>query len=49
VRVLYKKEDYKTKYGTSTFRIYIGLIAIGKEVHNVESEYIDYFKTIPIK
>lgn len=44
VRVLYKKENYKTKYGTSTFRIYIGLIAIGKEVHNVESEYIDYFK-----
>lgn len=44
VRILYKKEDYKTKYDSTDFRLFIGLIAIGTEVHNTESEYVQLFE-----
>ena len=44
VRVLYKKNARKTRYGSQELDIYIGLIKIGSDVHNVESEYIDDFK-----
>ncbi|HAA83488.1 MAG: hypothetical protein PWQ78_191 [Petrotoga sp.] len=44
VRILYKKEDFKTRYGSLDFRIYIGLVAIGQDVHNVENEYVCTFK-----
>lgn len=44
VRILYKVEKEKTTYGSIELDIYIGLIAIGSEVHNVESEYVEEFK-----
>jgi len=44
VRILYKKEDYKTRYGISNYRIYIGNIAVGNDTHNSESEYVETFK-----
>ncbi|MGB9762395.1 MAG: hypothetical protein ACPLW7_00015, partial [Minisyncoccia bacterium] len=44
VRILYRADKWKTIYGSMEYSIYIGLIAIGQEVHNVESEYIESFK-----
>jgi hypothetical protein len=44
VRIIYKAEEYQTKYEKREYAIYIGLIAMGAEVHNVESEYIESFK-----
>ncbi len=44
VRILYRADKWKTGYGSTEYSIYIGLIAIGQEVHNVESEYIVSFK-----
>ena len=45
VRILYKNEERKTRYGSRELDIYIGLIRIGNDVHNVESEYVNDFKT----
>lgn len=44
VRILYKNEPYKTIYNTEEIALYIGLVAIGSEVHNAENEYVDLFK-----
>jgi len=44
VRVLYKTEERTTKYGSRKIDIYIGLLRIGQDVHNVESEYVKDFK-----
>ena len=44
VRVLYKIKDWKTRYGSKEFDIYIGNIKIGSDVHNVETEYVEDFK-----
>jgi len=45
VRILYKVQKRKTTYGTKEIDIYIGLIAIGNEVHNAgnNSEYVEKF------
>lgn len=45
VRVLYKKEEWQTQYGSTEMDIYIGSIAIGSEVHNAGSnaEYVERF------
>ncbi|ROL57226.1 hypothetical protein D9V84_04325 [Bacteroidetes/Chlorobi group bacterium Naka2016] len=40
VRILYKREEYTTRYHSKDFRIYVGLIYLGQEVHNAESEYV---------
>ena len=44
VRILYKAERFETRYGGEDFDICIGLIAIGKDVHNAESEYVEWFR-----
>jgi len=46
VRILYKKQDYKNRYGFDKFLIYLGLIAIGNDVHDSDdkSKYIEYFE-----
>lgn len=44
VRILYKAEDYTTRYGSNDKKIYIGLIAIGSDVQNAESEYVRFWK-----
>jgi putative CRISPR-associated protein (TIGR02619 family) len=45
VRVLYKIKEWKTRYGSKEFDIYIGNIKIGSDVHNVETEYVvDFIK-----
>lgn len=44
VRILYKADKYKTRYGRDDIKIYIGLIAIGSDVHNAESEYVKFWK-----
>lgn len=44
VRILYKTEEYTTRYNTKEFRVYVGLISIGQEVHNAESEYVKVFE-----
>lgn len=44
VRILYKVDDYKTRYGSCEKKIYIGLIAVGNDVHNVESEYVEFWR-----
>jgi len=44
VRVLYKTEERTIKYGRREVDIYIGLLKIGQDVHNVESEYVKDFK-----
>mgnify|MGYP000428985216 CR=1 FL=1 len=44
VRILYKPSKWTTTYGKEEYTIYIGLIAIGSEVHNVESEYVEKFR-----
>jgi len=44
VRVLYTVKEWTTRYNSKTLDIYIGLISIGSDVHNVESEYVDYFR-----
>lgn len=44
VRILYKTEEYTTRYRTKEFRVYVGLISIGQEVHNAENEYVEVFK-----
>jgi len=46
VRILYKKQDYKNRYGLDKFLVYLGLITIGNDVHNSndKSEYIEYFQ-----
>ncbi|CUS76888.1 CRISPR-associated protein, APE2256 family [Candidatus Kryptonium thompsonii] len=44
VRILYKAEERKTRYGAVEYDIYAGAISIGSDVHNVESEYIETFK-----
>jgi len=43
VRILYKDERYNTFYGSVETLVYIGVIAIGSEVHNAESEYVEAF------
>lgn len=44
VRILYKKQDYKNRYGLDKFVVYLGLITIGNDSHNSndKSEYIEY-------
>lgn len=44
VRIAYKADGRKTNYGTIEYDIYIGYIAIGREVHNAENEYVEEFK-----
>lgn len=44
VRILYKAKEYKTRYGSDEKIIYIGLIAVGSDVHNSESEYLRLWK-----
>jgi len=44
VRVLYKVEEWETTYRSSELDIYIGNVAIGGDVHNVETEYVEKFK-----
>jgi len=44
VRVLYKTIEHTTKYGSKEVDIYVGLLRIGQDVHNVESEYVRDFK-----
>lgn len=44
IRVLYKIDEYTTRYNSKDFRLYIGCIAIGQDVHNSENEYIEMFK-----
>ncbi|MCM8771968.1 MAG: putative CRISPR-associated protein [Candidatus Omnitrophica bacterium] len=44
VRILYKDERYNTVYGSVEISVYVGLIAIGSEVHNAESEYVETFE-----
>ena len=44
VRVLYKTKEKTTKYGGEEVDIYVGLLRIGRDVHNVESEYVRDFK-----
>ena len=44
VRILYKVEEWTTRYNTTEFDIYIGNIKIGSDVHNVESEYVKSFE-----
>jgi len=44
VRILYRKEDYKTRYGTSNYKLHIGLITVGSDTHNAENEYVETFK-----
>ena len=44
VRVLYKIQEWETRYGSKEFDIYIGNIKIGSDVHNVETEYVENFK-----
>lgn len=43
VRILYKTGERTTQYGSTNKDIYIGIIAIGSEVHNVDSEYVELF------
>ncbi len=45
VRILYKVEEYETRYGSKEMHIYISSIAIGNEVHNAGSsaEYVEKF------
>ncbi|MEO0293605.1 MAG: putative CRISPR-associated protein [candidate division WOR-3 bacterium] len=44
VRILYNDERYNTVYGSVETSVYIELIAIGSEVHNAESEYVEAFR-----
>ena len=44
VRILYKVQEIKTSYGVVEYDIYAGIIRIGSDVHNVESEYIKDFE-----
>jgi putative CRISPR-associated protein (TIGR02619 family) len=44
VRVLYIIKEWKTRYGSKEFDIYIGNIKIGRDVHNVDTEYVEDFK-----
>jgi putative CRISPR-associated protein (TIGR02619 family) len=46
VRVAYKVDQWQTQYGSEEVDIYIGLIAIGSDVHNAssESEYVESFE-----
>lgn len=44
VRILYKVVGFNTTYNMTEHEIYIGLIAIGRDVHNAESEYVEEFK-----
>jgi len=44
VRVLYKIKEWEARYGSKEFDIYIGNIKIGRDVHNVETEYVEDFK-----
>jgi putative CRISPR-associated protein (TIGR02619 family) len=44
VRILYKIKEWKTRYDSREFDIYIGNIKIGSDVHNVETEYVEDFK-----
>lgn len=44
VRILYKDERYQTRYGYSELLLYVGLIAIGSDVHNADSEYVSFFE-----
>lgn len=46
VRILYRDDRYETKYGSEEILLYVGLIAIGSEVHNAESEYVEFFKRL---
>lgn len=43
VRFLYKTEERTTRYESKEIDIYVGLIRIGQDVHNVESEYVSDF------
>ncbi|MEN3045274.1 MAG: putative CRISPR-associated protein [Candidatus Hydrothermales bacterium] len=43
VRILYRVESYETRYGSKEIEVYIGLVAIGSEVHNAENEYVEFF------
>lgn len=43
IRICYKSEEYTTNYQTKELKIYIGLIAMGRDVHNAGNEYVDYF------
>jgi len=44
VRILYKTKERTTTYQGKEIDLYLGLLRIGKDVHNVESEYIKDFK-----
>lgn len=46
VRILYRDDRYETRYGSEEILLYVGLIAIGSEVHNAESEYVEFFKRL---
>lgn len=45
VRVLYKSEQWQTRYKSKEINLYIGSIAIGSEVHNAgtNAEYVEKF------
>lgn len=44
VRILYKVVERETRYRIVVKDIYIGIISIGSEVHNADSEYVESFK-----
>ncbi|QSZ27586.1 putative CRISPR-associated protein [Aceticella autotrophica] len=46
VRILYKTEERKTRYGSKELDIFIEDIEIGSGVHNANNEYVKQFKKI---
>ncbi len=44
IRLLYKKEEKQTRYGSTEIKLYIGSVAIESEVHNSNDEYIEKFR-----
>lgn len=46
VRILYKNKEFETLYKSKELGVYVGLMAIGQEVHNAENEneYIENFE-----
>lgn len=43
VRILYKSDKYKTRYGSDKNLVYIGLFLVGSDVHDSGNEYVNYF------
>jgi len=44
IRILYTTNERNTRYATKEIDIYIGLLRIGSDVHNVENEYVKDFE-----